>query len=161
IFSLMAMYLLAGKEGHLVGGTIKNFAPLYLKTPLGWLAEHLTEDEATLFKQNGKTYLDRLVQSTRGNGAGIEGLPVNGFNPGVGDKVSELLSEKSVPFAGKTHLVAPDVVGGKKRRGVVLETRYGGNRSYNRTQAKNLAKEMFFRVEILHMVADEDVMDES
>ncbi len=167
LFAIMALYSLAGAGGNLKGGTIKNFTPLFLKTPLSSLAERgLTPEEYQLYLNNKTKILQNILRATRGDEATLDQLLVNdqsGEKTGV--TVKDLISEEyKAPFVAAGKAIFPDPVGrfvnGTPRRGAIFETRVSGG-SFDRESAKRRAKEMFFRVAILHLIEDEDLLSEA
>lgn len=179
IFSIMALYLLSGKDGQEPGtGTIKNFSPLFLKTNLNDSAAVLTDEEAAFYNKHSEAILGDVLKRT-GRPPGFDQQLVKDAKSG--DTVLELIG-KSVPFAGKTRTYLPDSVGPSRvggpfpdkeedssvksggpdrtknrRKGVIMETRYASG-SYSLQDARAMAEEMFMRVEILHNVPDSELM---
>lgn len=176
IFSILALYLYAGAKGMMGGGTVKNFTPLLLKTPIAMLADKtIPAGEARLFADKKAAYLKRLVSRTRGPDALITDLlvrDISGEEAGV--KVVDMItSEYKAPFIVSGKSISPDAVSDppkssrspyepplstdKRRKGGVFESRtvFG---DFDRTAAKNILDEMFYRVGIIHMWPDDDLM---
>jgi hypothetical protein len=124
LFVFMALYSLDGAGSNLKGGTIKNFTPLFLKTPLSSLTKRgLTPEEYQLYLNNRTKILQNILRATRGDEATLDQLLVNdqsGENTGV--TVKDLISEEyKAPFVAAGKAIFPDPVGkfvnGKPRRG--------------------------------------------
>jgi hypothetical protein len=166
LFAIIALYLYAGSAGQTVrGGTVKNFTPLLLKTPistpplpgreisegLGLVEKTLTKDEQELWKENDKRYLGGLLNYVRGEQADKQAkVPEKEFlvqNPKgekKGTKVSDLLStEFKAPFVPGTKAIAAEKIReGVPTKGAVFETRYGTG-DFSLDQAYQRAKEVF------------------
>ncbi|WP_222619210.1 eCIS core domain-containing protein [Undibacterium hunanense] len=171
IFAVMALYLRVGSGGVPAGGTIKNFTPLLLKTPISDLVDKtLSDEEKIIYTRYRNKILAVALQRARGEDATTE-------DPLVDETDRSVKSGTKVADLNPTSFKAPFVVGGKsigadsvgpvrapetdssvnkrdnRRKGGIFETRMSGGQ-FGLNEAKLKAKEMFTRVNTLHKVKD-------
>jgi hypothetical protein len=147
LFAIIALYLIAGKERPAAGeafkgGTVKNFTPLLLKTPISGLAKStLNKTEKELWVNNHQQYLTDLLSMVRGKEAVFAPGPtawrpleqqllvwserglseaVEEGAPRKGPRVEDLISGKlgEAPFVKTAIPVSPT------QQKAVFETRY-------------------------------------
>jgi hypothetical protein len=142
LFAIIALYLLAGKEeGAVQGGTVKNFTPLLLKTPISTLvARTLDEKEKNLWNSKRESYLKDLLTNVRGEKAKLEGfLVLSKRGVSAGDRVKDLITDKwTAPFVRGKSMIPATI----SHRMAVFETRYGGG-NFGLDEAYQRAKEVF------------------
>ncbi len=173
IIAVMSLYLRLGQQGVLPGGTVKNFTPLLLKTPISDLVRlSLSDLEKHLYETYKDEILADILKRTRGAEAKTTDLLVTGpSGTKAGSTVEDINPETNkAPYivAGKT--IRADLVGpqrdpttdssvdtkNKRRRGAVFETRLGGG-TFDRNAAKLRSKENFNRVALLNQTPDVDL----
>lgn len=169
IAAIMSLYIRAGAAGIVPGGTIKNFTPVLLKTPISDLVhKSLTPREQEVYAAHANTMLTLALAQARGAEAKTTDKLVSGKQTQSDASIADINPKDfKAPFmvAGKT--IAANPVGpvrnpkkdpsvkgpSNRRKGGVFETRLGSGR-FGLNEAKLRAKEMFTRVDMLHKTPD-------
>lgn len=121
ILAVQALYLLMGglPEEDRLGGTIKNFTPLLMKSSLSWIADYsLTPEEKRLYAAHKNDLLTMLLgMSGKRKGASPSDLLVIGDKGAkTGVKIEDMLTSKlDGPFVVAGAGILPDSVGGPRR----------------------------------------------
>jgi hypothetical protein len=149
LFAIIALYLAAGKAEEDAPGTVKNFTPLLLKTPISSLVKNtLTEEEQEIWEANSKDLLRLLLVYVRGKTAKLTDYLVQSpKGRKAGAKVEDLITEDfKAPFIVSGKAIPAKEVGPKQPKGGVFETRFSSG-DFGLNEAYQRAKEVFDLVE--------------